>query len=504
MFFSSLNKIFLSFALLCPFWLFSCLKRGIDTNKVSATSDLPALYDLRDFEIKPLIKEQAWGTCWAFATMLSLESNLIKSSNWSGKHGPMPSLSPYYLDKYSGFTRKGADSHLNDTWYSGQGNRYPGSNTDQLNNGLVVHLGGDYFASSAFLTNHKGAVPQGQTPVIPRKGDHKLFGDLPTEGVLKENNYEYYFPKKIIWLTKSGTKEEKRRKVKKAIMEHGAVASVQLKKDAPIAVAPDGLPVHGIFNKKKKPDHAINLIGWNDRILIGGHYGAWLAQDSDHRTADDKPQGYFYVLYDDIYVATHPQQGGVSFQETDLAPFSEVYSHSLHGHRYTTAPEDQVRGVANKFKAKKDHTLKGVGLYTSGESTTFTLEIKSDLKGKSLLEEKGNLHMPGFHYVDLSHEKLKWPKGSEIVAVLTLSDHQYAYDASSTFDLLLGNLPPWGQPVSVHSKANPQESFWLKEGPQKNTWQDFSTFVSKHNGQADHPHAAKNATANIALNLYVD
>lgn len=474
--------------------LLSCQKEETD-------NELPRRYDLRDMGFIPGVREQAWGTCWAFATALSLETNLMRSGHWLDKNSK-PHLSPYHIDKYSGFTRMGKDSHVNSTWYSGQGSRYQGSNRDDPNSGLIVHLGGDFYTSTAFLTNTKGAVPASKTPTIPRKGDHKLFGDLPTEGVLWENDYTYYFPRDIIWLTKEGSPKEKQRKIKEAIINHGAVATIQVKKDSAIGFAPDGLPIHGQLSKDEKPDHAINLIGWNDDLLYKGHYGAWLAQDSDHRTKDDKPQGFFYVLYDDVYVGKDAELGGVSFQDVQRTPFSKVYSHSLHGQRYVTHKKSNIEMISNRYVAQADHLIKGVGLYSNSSSVSFKLELKSKLSGKAAFTKNGTIRGIGFHYLDLKEHKLEWKKNQENFVVLSLSDGQYAYDASSTIELLLGaELPAWGKPIQVNSKASPNESFFKTKGGQ---WKDFSTFVSSFNGQSQHPHAKDNPTANFAVNLYVD
>jgi C1A family cysteine protease len=465
--------------------------------------ELPRRYDLREIGAIPGIREQAWGTCWIFATYLSLETNLSLTGEWKRLETGPASLAPYHLDKFSGFTRRGDDSHVNETWYSGQGSRYPGSNTDDLEAGLIVHLGGDFRASAAFLTNTRGAVQARLTPSIPRSGSHVLFGDLPTEGVLLENNYTYFFPRKIQWLTLEGSDEQKRRWIKEAIINHGAVASAQVMEDDPLAIAADGMPIHGTLDPEIPLDHAINLIGWDDDFTFGAHRGAWIAQDSDHRTSDDRPLGHFYVLYDDVSAAKDPWMGGVIFRDVVEAPFTHVYSHSLHGFRYSTDPREDFDVVANRFVASEDRVIEGIGFYTASMNVAYEVRLTNTLGGEPFWSSQGSEEFPGFHYLDVSRASIPWSEGDELFVELRVSDHQYAYSASSTLDVLLGGagLPEWGEPIDVHSRASTGEGFYRQN---MNPWEDFSSYVSPFNAQGQHPHAQQNPTANWAINVYTN
>lgn len=430
---------------------------------------LPSKFDLRDQNLVPPVKEQAWGTCWAFATTLSMETNLMITKRWQSVEKGIAELSPYYLDKYSGFTRKGDDDHVTENWHSGQGSRYPGSNTDDLNSGLVVHLGGDYKTATAFLSNTRGAPQARLTPKIPKKGDHKLFGDLPTEGVLKENGYIHFFPKSVLWLTKEGTAEEKRVRIKKAIMKYGAVGSAEVIEDKPLTII-KGKYLFGKLDDTKKLDHAINLIGWDDSIEWKGHKGAWIAQDSDHQMPDGKALGNYFILYDDFYVGKDPEMGGVSFQDVMVAPFKKVYTHALHGHRKST--EAGMYSVANRFVASKNHFVQGVGFYTTSNNVSYTLQFKTSLRGKPIATLNGKKEFPGFHFLNVEKSEISWEKGTPLFIELQVDNDSYAYDDTSIIEVLLGApLPKWGEPVEVKSKAGPNESFWKDPNGE---WHDFT------------------------------
>jgi C1A family cysteine protease len=457
-------------------------------------------FDLRQYNLVPQIRQQAWGTCWIFSSYRAMESNLMKTGHWNLVESGEPHLAVYHLDKYSGFTRRGDDSHVNETWYSGQGHRYPGSNRDDFEHGLIVHLGGDFKAASAFLSNTRGAVQQRLTPFIPRKGDHQAFGDLETEGVLLENNYSYFFPRHIEWLSLHGTDLEKRERIQNAIMEYGAVASSQVMEKTPHGVHHDGLPIHASLDIEVPLNHAINLIGWDDDLVFKDHQGAWIAQDSDHRTEDDRPLGTFYILYDDVYAGKDKWMGGVSFRDVTLAPFDEVYSHALHGFRYSTEQDPRVQLIANRYVMKSQERLEGVGFYTLNHDVSFKISLHHNLAEEAYLIEQGAWENPGFHYLELNTQQIDFTQGQEVYVVLELNDQNYAYSASATLEVLLGGaLPEWGKPIDVHAHAEPLEGFYRRQG---GDWIDFSSYVHPHNAQSKHRHASTAATASLPLNLY--
>lgn len=464
---------------------------------------LPAQYNLVDFNQAPDLRAQAWGTCWIFAGFSSMESNLKKTGEWKKYESGPVDLAEYHLDKYSGFTRKGHPSHVQEGWYSGQGEDYPGSNTDDLNSGLVVHLGGDFKAMAAFLSNTKGAVQERLTPQIPRQGDHELFGDRPDEGVLKEAGYTYFSPQHIEWLSFTGSESEKRNRIKMAIRDHGAVASAQVMEDHPLGVAEDGLEVHATLPPvlpDVKLNHAITLIGWDDEFEFQGHTGAWMAQDSDHENDQGEMLGRFYVLYDDVYVGKDPEMGGVVFRGVRKTTYENIYSHALHGAQYVTDPKDKVEKIAVKFHIQEDEKLEALSFYTSVPNQSYELKVASDLEIEEIFASfKGSFENPGLHFLDVE-EELFLDKESGLYLILELEGSSYAYDASFEMDVALssGELPTWGEPVDVNSKAEKGEGYFFRGG----SWHDFSSFVSKFNQQKNQPHARENPTASPAIHAY--
>ena len=199
-----------------------------------AQSASDSVFDLRDYygdgttSYVTSVKTQNWGTCWTFATMASMESNLALTGTWTDVVGEgteltaEPNLAEYHLDKYSGFTRRGQpDDEVyegsSNVWMTGQRDPYPGSNYDEplesRDHGLIVHLGGDYQVSTAYATTN-AAVMETSTTDIPYFGGNftagrTAFGYSDDDGIKRYDYYTYFTPGNVDYLTYTGTDEEK-------------------------------------------------------------------------------------------------------------------------------------------------------------------------------------------------------------------------------------------------------------------------------------------------------
>jgi len=432
-------------------------------------SSLPSRYDSRVVGAVSSFKEQSWGTCWAFATVSTLESNLLRGSEWSKSgESSQVDLSEYHLDKFNGFNRSGREGDRQEGWYSGQGEKFIGSNHDEPDDGLVVHLGGDYQVSSAYLLSVGGAVQERLTPAVNNR-DYNSFGNTPSDGVLLKNNYKYFLPRDMEWLSFSGSDEEKREKVKKAIMKYGAVASSQNMRDEPLAIASDGLEIHMNVTEKKL-NHAVSLVGWDDSIVYKNHKGAWIVKDSDHKDEKTgKHIGIFYIMYDDLHAAKDKYMGAIAFSNIKENSFKDILTHSLHGWRYNT--NDNLEYIRSVFKMSRDGNLSKVGYVSLDKDNEVNLDI---FVNKKKVTELNFRHSEvGIFVRDL--EGVAFKEGDLIEIYQRNTSGKYGFDGSFMMEVLLGKLPKWGDPVSVSSRAQPGEAFYKLKGLANE--RDFSQYA---------------------------
>ena len=413
--------------------------------------------NLSSFKNTSPIKKQHWGTCWAFATISSLESNILIN-----KLDHTHDLSEYHLDKYNGFNRDGRVSDPKREWFSTQGEGFEGSNIDNLKQGVMVHLGGDYTVAAAYLSGTLGAVEESKTPSITSERSFREFGNSKTTGILLENNYTYVFPKSIQWLTLSGSDEEKRERIQSAISIHGSVASSQYMEDTPVGMY-RGSEVH-LNLTKTKPNHAVSLVGWDDDFLFKGHKGAWIVKDSDHIDEEtNKKIPLFYIPYDDLITAKDKKLGGVVFKDVSKRPSNtKIYNHALHGWQYSIENREAVK---NSYQISGRETLYGLGIYIPEPSDTIKITILKN--GNKMQEIDYSSSYPGFYYLETN--SLEVNKKDTIEIIQENKSNIYALDSSFWLDILLSSEEDILKPQWIGSNASEGESLYKKN----NKWLDL-------------------------------
>ena len=447
--------------------------------------------DLRDQGLVTKAKRQSWGTCWAFAAIASMESNILLRRTWSSKGGI--DLSEYHMDKYSGFSRNGHENHKNNTSYSGQGAGFIASNTDNPAEGLIVHLGGDLKVAAAYLSNQGGAVEEFKTPGVGSSHDfHDRFGNTKDEGILFKNNYNYYLPDSIEWLSYSDF-ETNIERIKEAIRVHGSVSSSQHMNNDPWEFSLSGEEIH-FYAGHKEPTHAVNIIGWDDyRAVVPFRPGVWVIQDSDHLDEISGHIGYFLTPYGDTHTGQNPEFGGVSFTGVRKRSFKKIHFHSLHGWQY----EFEAEKVSNHYELKHEKPVY-VGSYTTTPNQSLIAIVK-DAKGNIICHTQNKRRKnPGFYLLKFRCDDGEFKDGAYSVE-LQSSSGVFAYDATKVYRPLLGKseLPEWGEPIKVPAKSNANESFYFKD----NEWKDFHYYRfldEKQYGISIN----KTGTANFTINLY--
>lgn len=461
----------------------------VATKNVYSLLKSTASYTDKNFNLKNLIannmkvkNQKQTNTCWTFAAMSSLETNLALKNYYSDK-----------TEKLYDFSERHMAYMMSQSFTDGT-NKYGWDKN--------VSDGGHSIMSTSYLTNGTGAINESDMP-FENNEDKISLKDVQDKTVQTTLEDTIVFPDiQPSDMYKYKTDEETRqnveilkRQMKEHIISSGSInAGIYMPSylgDDYLKYETSAIYCNSLLNKS---NHAVSIVGWNDEykkenfVTEPSSNGAWIIRNSygereeytidefrkeiakeDERFStltdeeirqlviDNKgsvegdkvywkvgDNGYFYVSYEDYNI--YSQLWGI-VNAYDEKKYDKLYQHDELGVGNGTGYAFEGTGdtyLANVFTRDSTNTeyLTSVGFDTMYQNGTFEVYVNADdsektqekLKKIELVEGESVNLLNGYHV--LNFKKPVKLKGNSFVIVIKIKDvigeyEYFSYEDSS-------------------------------------------------------------------------
>lgn len=342
--------------------------------------ELPARYDAReDGRTAPVKNQGDLGTCWAFASLLALESSLLPEEPFDFSEDHMSHDPDFLLDQKSG---------------------------------------GDYIMAMAYLLSWKGPVLEAEDP----------YGD----GVSPEGLKPAKHVQEIQILP-----EYDRDAIKRAVYQTGGVQSAlytTLQGQSQDSRYYDQETKAYYYSGTQTPNHDVVIVGWDDDYpaenfsFLPPADGAFLCENSWGTGFGE--DGYFYVSYYDTNLGTtNLLYSGVEAADN----YGRIYQSDLCGWLGQIGYGSGQVWAANVYETSGERQqVCAAGFYATGRDTEYEVSIVREvpehpqdadwtrLKRKKAGSVSGKLSYAGYYTIPLS-EPVEVLPGERFAVLVELS-----------------------------------------------------------------------------------
>lgn len=394
---------------------------------------LPNKYNSAGLGYVTSVKNQgSCGSCWAFASIASVEANLTMNI----MNAAFPDLAKEY---------DWSEQHL----IENHGFDYGECD------------GGNPYMSTAYFT--RGDGPRLESKF---KYDHGTMGKKDTQRHIQN----------IVMLPPK-TAALKDKHIKDAIKKYGAgYVSMYWSNSC------YNSSTYAYYNKSLATGgHGVCVVGWDDNFSKNKFLqtppgnGAYIVKNSWGKNWGDN--GYFYVSYYDSYFcmrSTHitfflddDEADTSSFVDIEpLNNYNSIYQYDPYGWVNNIGWGSKILWISNVFKAKKNETLKAVGLYSVDTLFKYVLYIYTNVNnndptsGKLAYKKSGKFKSPGYFTIPIKNVSIK--KGQKFAIVFKTKTKTHAYP---------GAVEYYDAGYCSDADAKAGESWVSKDG---NAWSDLT------------------------------
>lgn len=388
---------------------------GTKDSLIPKGAGLPAKYDPRTIGAVSAIENQGnTDTCWAFASLAAIESNLIKKG-------------------YANNTINLSENHLAYFFYNRQNDPLGNTKGDKNNcrRSTWYRNGGTLQGTALHLATWAGVVNQttSEDYVAGETADASLINTYKPVALDAAACYSRDYVVKNAYFYDYNVNE-----LKQAVMDYGAVA-IGFSMDFDCYLSTNEKSYYSPVTSEKQHEHAgghaVAIVGWDDSYsktnfkVQPNSNGAWIIKNSYGPDFGDA--GYMYISYEDASIAD------IVVLDAEPAANSSTNNYQYDG---TANPAFAITlpsgtSYANVFQAKAaagyNELLEAVSVCLATTNVNYTVDIYTGVtsssnptKGKKVFTQSGSLRNAGYSYIPLSQPVTLQAKEKYSV-VITLS-----------------------------------------------------------------------------------
>jgi C1A family cysteine protease len=379
----------------------------------------PASYDLRTTGKLTPVKDQGnCGSCWAFATYGSLESNLLTAETWD--------FSENNLKNTHGFDVGHCD-------------------------------GGNENMSTAYLSRWSGPIKETDDPYNPSS-------DVSPSGLTTQKHIQEVL---IIPDRASSTDNEN---IKQAVMTYGALYTTMYYSSSYYNSTNKTYYYNGTSNS----NHGVAIVGWDDNFdknkfsTVPPGNGAFIVRNSWGTSWGES--GYFYISYYDTNIgkSNHVFNGA-----EPTTNYSRVYQYDPLGWVGSAGYGNDTAWFANIFTAVANEFITAVSFYAASPNSPYEIYIYTNVSsgpnsGSLAGSTTGTIALAGYHTITLPSQ-IYITAGQKFSIVVKLTTPGYNYPVPLEYP-----YPGY----SSQATANAGESYISSNG---SSWTDITTYFSNTN-----------------------
>jgi len=388
------------------------------TSGAAQAGGAPASFDLRAAgKVSPIRDQGRWGTCWAFASLASLESSLLP--------GQAHDFSENNLANRAGFS-------------------------------LGYDSGGNSYMAAAYLLRWDGPVSEADDPYAPYASTP---APSPADAAVGTHVHE------VLELP-SRTSASDNEDLKWAVMTYGAVYATMYWTGTAFRDSTDAY-----YSGGGGANHAVAIVGWDDAYALSrfgsapAGPGAFLVRNSWGTGFGQ--DGYFWVSY---YDPSFASQSSVFAGAEPASAGERVYQHDPLGwvasYRPPGAADPTTGWFAAAYTAAETGTLTAAGFYATAPDAAYEVRVAASVEGirDAPVLASGTLAVTGYHTVTLDQAVAVSP-GQKLVIAVRLTTPGYRFPVAV-------ERPYAGY---ADTTADPGQSYVSGDG---STWTDMTSLIA--------------------------